>query len=173
MQECLPERPEGSQAQQLDPAKHSPSSSSPAPTPPRGWEGGEGGKGRRRELLIQLDRASGAPGWQICLRELSCCSFGKERALSPAGLPHCPSFQQGILRSSFQSPSLLAVLEAGMGQHPPHPLPIHPEVLSQQPFPRTHLSFFPHLQLSLFPGVRWGRAESEVAGAESHPRLSR
>lgn len=77
VQECLPKRCEGSQAQQLDPAEHS-------PTTPledgKGW-GGAGGR-RGGELLIQLDRASGAPGRQICLRELSCLSLGR-RGHSP------------------------------------------------------------------------------------------
>lgn len=50
--------------------------------PQGGWEGEEGGK-----MRSSWTEPPGAPGWQICLRELSC--------LSPAGLPNCPSFLQG------------------------------------------------------------------------------
>lgn len=48
MQECHPERREGSQAQQLDPAEHSPP--------------GRMGRGRGGKVAIQLDRASRGTG---------------------------------------------------------------------------------------------------------------
>lgn len=123
---------------------------SPREGPPRAMPGREScGSGGRSTQWHS--------GWQVGI------PFIKESGTLPCRARLIlPSFLQGYSEIPSSSP-LCCLLKAGLGPYPPHPLSLHPEVLSQQPFPRTHLRFFPHLQLLLFPGMRWGQSKSKAS----------